>query len=1150
MRIRLFLPFLISLILPLMTVPFAAAQSVMRESAEAPSVVHTLRSNDHTGFVLDIRFPTPRMQKSRLSPTEYFVLEIDGCYGAADPGKPNLPHWNRLIELPADGDFTVVTSDELWLDLVVPEAFRHMLVEPVQPSVSKSHKGELPRYFDTAVYSQNDWFRYSTATVLGNGILRDARIARLSVSPVEYNPATGRLRYLASATITLQFTGSDPAAREMQRATLASPYINTSSLTLNGSESSTIQIEAPVHYVILSDSMFLSALQPFITWKRRKGFMVTEVYKGSPGVGTTAASIKSYLTALYHAATPALPAPSFLLIVGDIQQIPSFPQSASPGKPTDMPYAEYTGDIYPDLLYGRFSASTIAELQAQIDKTLYVEQYQISDPSYLQNMLLIAGVDGDFSPLYANGHIHYAANEYVNASNNLTAHTWYYPASAGQTAPILQRINQGVSLVNYTAHAGSTGWQDPAFTNGHVATLTNTGMYPVVISNACSSNEFHFSSCFGETLLRAQSKGAVGHIGGANLTYWDEDYHFAVGLGPILMHPTYPQSDLGFFDRLFHSHGEPYPEWAITQGAIIHAGNLAVTQSGSPRIPYYWEVYHLMGDPSLMPWLGIPSPITATIPPALPAGISQVTVHAPPYSYIAITSGSTVHGAAVANSFGTATVFITPFTQPTATEVFITGQNLIPRSDSLHFVVPTGPFVMADSTTFHDYAGNNNQLVEAGEPITVDVRLRNFTAFTAGPLTVTLSCTDPYVQLTDSVVTIPFGLAGLNSLILQNAFAFNVASFVPDQHPVQVVITATDGTGTWTAFSHFVINSPVVRLTGITLSDEPGNNNGKVEPGEPFFFAVTLKNTGHAPMQSLPVTIEHNSPLLTLDSTTKILPLFETGNSYTLHFTGTAYNTTFPEGLFVRVKAIASLNGYTDTLISYRMLAPVIEDFGTGASSFPWTFTGSQHWYPVPDTPYTGQYCMRSGAIPNQSHTRMSITIPVISSDTISFMYRVSSEEAFDFLRFTINQTEMGRWSGIQDDWRRAAFPVDSGEITFTWSYEKDHTFVAGQDCAWIDYIVFPPTSLLSSVERVSPVATLQIYPNPTLGSLTIILNETADKGGVLRVFSVDGQLTHHQPIAPGEKQITLDSGMPVAGLYLIRVDTPNGSISRKIVRF
>ena len=35
----------------------------------------------------------------------------------------------------------------------------------------------------------------------------------------------------------------------------------------------------------------------------------------------------------------------------------------------------------------------------------------------------------------------------------------------------------------------------------------------------------------------------------------------------------------------------------------MHAGNLAVTEAGGAE-QYYWEIYHVMGDPSLMPYIG------------------------------------------------------------------------------------------------------------------------------------------------------------------------------------------------------------------------------------------------------------------------------------------------------------------------------------------------------------------------------------------------------------------------------------------------------------------------------------------------------------------------------------------------------------------
>ncbi len=37
----------------------------------------------------------------------------------------------------------------------------------------------------------------------------------------------------------------------------------------------------------------------------------------------------------------------------------------------------------------------------------------------------------------------------------------------------------------------------------------------------------------------------------------------------------------------------------MTNDALVFCGNLAVTESGSSRITYYWNIYNLMGDPSL-----------------------------------------------------------------------------------------------------------------------------------------------------------------------------------------------------------------------------------------------------------------------------------------------------------------------------------------------------------------------------------------------------------------------------------------------------------------------------------------------------------------------------------------------------------------------
>ena len=113
-------------------------------------------------------------------------------------------------------------------------------------------------------------------------------------------------------------------------------------------------------------------------------------------------------------------------------------------------------------------------------------------------------------------------------------------------------VSEGVGFANYTAHCGSSGWADPSFTNSDVSGLQNNNEFGLMIGNCCLSNQFDVNVCFGEKLLRANNKGAVGYIGGSNNTYWNEDYWWAVGNGSISANPTYAGTGSSII-RLFNA---------------------------------------------------------------------------------------------------------------------------------------------------------------------------------------------------------------------------------------------------------------------------------------------------------------------------------------------------------------------------------------------------------------------------------------------------------------------------------------------------------------------------------------------------------------------------------------------------------------------
>ena len=235
----------------------------------------------------------------------------------------------------------------------------------------------------------------------------------------------------------------------------------------------------------------------------------------------------------------------FVLLVGDTQQLPA--SYSSGGHVSDLDYCDFTNDNIPDVLCGRFSAQTPNQLLTQIEKTIEYEKYEMPNPSFLGDIIMISGVDASFASTHGNGQINYGNEYYFNNSNNINSETFLYPASGSAGSQILNLANQGASLINYTAH-GYEWWADPAFDNNDVNAMSNNGKYPTMIGNCCLTNAFDTGTCFGEALLRKANGGAIGYIGGSDVTYWDDDFWWGVGSGNVNVNPNYNSTGPGAYD--------------------------------------------------------------------------------------------------------------------------------------------------------------------------------------------------------------------------------------------------------------------------------------------------------------------------------------------------------------------------------------------------------------------------------------------------------------------------------------------------------------------------------------------------------------------------------------------------------------------------
>ena len=766
-------------------------------------------------------------------------IHVDGFSKSYDIGNPDLPVFSKLIQIPSSGDvsISIINKSATYIDLT-DIGFLDKLI-PAQRSISKSEDtSNVDFNFNEKVYSKDDFYQNQLISVERLGVMRERTIARIKISPFAYNPVSNTLKVIDDLEFKVEYSSNIKSQNSAYYSSLYST--NFSKLINSDIHPKNNFTNSPIRMIILSDPMFEEELQEFIAWKTRLGFDVIEAYKGDDGVGNTKESMKAFVQSYYDNATAEEPAPTYLLIVGDHEQIPSFQMQ---GHTSDMVYCEFdgSGDYFPEMYYGRFSATSVNELIPQIEKTLEYEQYTMPDPSYLNEVLMVAGVDQSMAATYGNGQINYGTDYYFNTDHGLTSHTFLYPESGTSSSEqqIIDQISKGVGYGNYTAHCSPEGWAEPAFLVNDVSDLANQNQYGLLIGNCCNSNEFAGVTCLGEALLRTPNKGAVGYIGATNSTYWDEDFYWSVGNGAIQVNPSYEETSQGVYDCSFHENNEDEETWSITQGQILHAGNLAVSESNADD-EYYWEIYMLMGDPSVLTYYGVPSLLSINHPDVLPLGTNSINISAEQHTYIAINQGGVLLDASYTDESGNVILNFDPLDSMIPLEIVASKQNKQVYIQDVNIMSADEPFIIFSELMINGISGNSQ--INAGESFTADVQLQNFGMVESGELLMEVSTDNPNVNITSESLSFD-GLGASDSLLLTDALSIDLIGPLENQENISLVFTISDTLGNvWESIGSFTVNAPDIEFLSHTIDDEDGN--GFIDFNESAVINVTLANVG------------------------------------------------------------------------------------------------------------------------------------------------------------------------------------------------------------------------------------------------------------------------------------------------------------------
>ncbi len=539
---------------------FSLMISTLFAQPEGISVVKTLN-----GYTVNFSLQQYNFSSISKEGNEYIEINIPGYGAEPEVGMPALPHISFNLFIPnANQKPTVsinsINKSELMID---------KKIYPKQMYWSREYSLSDRPFTINSDYYNSDGIPKPTVNISEPFIVGGVSGVMVTINPFAYNPTENKLEITDNASFEIKINSSQESTY------LKSQVYNEFLKSVLVSYQPTEALQS-MRYLIITSPTFEAGLSAFITHKSAQGFTVDVFNTGTTGTTTTA--IKSFIQARYDNAATR---PEFVLLVGDVQHIPSWIGTGEGNPNTDLNYVQLAGtDKFADAFIGRFSVTTAQELQNALSKSIYMESYIAT---VAKKNVFMASTDN-----YAitEGTHNYVINTHFQPAgwNNLKLYTVTHNATTQQ---LIDALNANQRFAIYSGHGAETYWADgPQLTQAQVRALTNTVMYPFVYSFACITGSYQIAESFGETWIRTTNGGSTFYGSSVN-SYWDEDDILEKRLIDAMfledLTRVTPMFDKAKFDLATHYGGV------------------------TPTVLRYMEMYNLMGDPSM--------PVERQIPP-------------------------------------------------------------------------------------------------------------------------------------------------------------------------------------------------------------------------------------------------------------------------------------------------------------------------------------------------------------------------------------------------------------------------------------------------------------------------------------------------------------------------------------------------------
>ena len=1113
--------------------------------------------------IIEYNFNYPLITESEA----YNELNYDNCINLGEEGDPAMPQYAASILL-QEGETAIAIEI---LNITYYNETSLLRLKPEGKTVPLCESGnEDFKLWESEVYSQKSNYPADKFSEPYTGFLCGHPITSFTLCPVEYKPFSGETRFIESIELKI-VTSSNSEAQTAAEFLRHNSAIETRLLKLVDNASAidnyieTKTSRPDVYDILLITS---AALEPYfadyIQYKQTCGYYVAtltveDIFAQYTGADSQI-KIRNAIIDYYQNNNI-----SYVILGGDSDP-QNAPQYVIPHRgfyvdyyfyidddiPADMYYAcldgnwnddydnmwgeEDEADLYAEVSVGRICVDDAEEIVNQTHKLMMYGSSPVVNST--EEFLMIGESLGNdtyggqyMNDIVTGGDINGYTTE--GFPDNIIVNTLYAIDYNWSSDDLYNSLNAGVNMVHHLGHGSTVHCFNIQVTNLTPENLTNNGItsgYYTAYSQACYSGAFdnrhnfpgayYDIDCFCEEITTI-STGACSFIGNSRYGWYVEgstngrSQHF---------HRQYVDAIFGENITLI---GDANNDSKEDNTAFINS-----------HIAIRWCCYelNLLGDPTMDIWTAMPQDMEVTIPASIQIGSDQINVCTNVSgAMIAILRDQELLGRGLTHTNGNHNLHLEDVIPNLQTlDVVITAHNY-KRWEGVIPVVSDLPYIVYENYSLTEIAGNGNGQADYNETLSLDLNLHNIGALPANDLVLNVSTLDEYVTFIDASTEVDV-IGAETTIQVANAVSFILADNVPDQHIIEfsLIINAEEGLE-WNYIFTLIVNAPVLSFGGFIIDDSAtGNNNGFLDPAEDVVVNFNIMNIGHCLSPSGELQLSSNNAGIDIDEQSieleEIAPEESALGSFHLYVSNDI-------GIGTRIKFTLNCvcDEYSLTHNFISQVGLIIETFESGDfSSNDWEFAGNADWT-IDEQAYGGIYCARSGTITNNQTSILHFELSAIYDAEISFFKKVSSQEEYDKLQFCLDGAILGEWSG-ESDWSQETFYIRYGHHTLDWIYTKNSSYSSGNDCAWIDNIVFPPIGepTAPSLSIDPPLISLNCYPGSVIES-ELQLSNTGG-GTILYEIHTDADTTRNLGQSDVENSTSyFEKGIATTWVFTVR---------------